>query len=165
MMTKLRTLLAGALIALAVASPAIYSWAQTTTIVQNLTGNELVTIQGSGGPGASSFFTTLNALRNATGYLLVGTGGTVNTTIPTNDSIVLATGAITTWNITFPTAPYDGQLVKVACPGGTATVAMSATLPSGVAIVGTAFTACTSGGAATADWIYATSTNTWYRNQ
>jgi hypothetical protein len=161
-MTRFRALLAGA--ALAALAFTGLLWAQTSTIVQNLTGNELVTIQtGSGGPGGSSFFTTLNAIRNASGYIAVGAGGTVNTTIPATASMVIGTGAITTWNITFPTAPYDGQIIQVACPAGGATVAMTATLPSGVAIVGTAFTACTAGGAATGEWVYSTSANSWYR--
>lgn len=110
---------------------------------------------------------TVNQIRNAAGVLAVPTGTTVNTTVPNTVSKAIATGAITTWNITFPTAPYDGEMLAVGCPGGTATVAMSATLPTGVAVVGTAFTACTSGGAAanTAEWIYSLSANTWYRIQ
>lgn len=156
-MTKFRALLAGAVIAALAAT----AWAQGVTF-QNLTGNEAVLIQ-LGGPGGSSAFTTVNALRNATGYIAVPTGGTVNTTIPTTASRAIATGAITTWNVTFPTAPYDGQMVQVSCPGGTSTVAMTATLPSGVSIVGTAFTTCTTGGAATAEWIYSTAANVWYR--
>lgn len=111
---------------------------------------------------------TINQLRNAAGYLLQATGTTINTTVPNTASRVLATGAITTWNVTLPTAPFDGQMVEVACPGGTAsTVSMAATAPSGVTIVGTAFTSCTSGGAAanTAEWIYSLSANVWYRIQ
>jgi hypothetical protein len=110
---------------------------------------------------------TLNQIRNASGYTLVPTGTTVNTTVPNTSSKLLATGAITTWNVTFPLAPYDGEMLAVACPGGTATVAMTATAPSGVTVVGTAFTACTSGGvgANTAEWEYSLSANVWYRIQ
>lgn len=158
-MTKLRALLAGAVLAFAFCCGLL---AQTTVLVQNLTGNEALLLQ-QGGPGGSSFFTSINAMRNATGYIAIATGGTVNTTIPATASRAVATGAITTWNVTFPTAPFDGQMIQVSCPGGTATVAMTATLPSGVAVVGTAFTTCTSGGAATAEWIYSTAANTWYR--
>jgi len=166
MMTKLRTLLAGALIALAVASPAIYSWAQTTLSPNTLTGNE-AWVCAIGGPGGPSTFCTTNLMRNSSGYQLVATGGTVNTTVPQTTGKLIATGAITTWNINLPTAPYDGQLVAIACSGGTATTAVAATLPSGVTIVGTAFTVCTSGGVAanTAEYIYSTSANVWYRIQ
>lgn len=117
--------------------------------------------------GAQIATVTLNQIRNAAGIQLVATGTTVNTTVPNTVAKLLATGAITTWNVTFPLAPYDGEMLEVACPGGTATVAMTATAPSGVAVVGTAFTACTSGGAGanTAEWSYSIGANTWYRIQ
>lgn len=109
----------------------------------------------------------LSQMRDSVGYVLVATGTTVNTTAPSTASKLIATGAITTWNVTLPTAPFDGQDVSIACPGGSATVAVTATLPASVAIVGTAFTACTSGGVAanTAEYVYSTSANTWYRIQ
>lgn len=146
-----------ALTGLAIAQP---------VVTQNLSGNEGVLFQ-VGGPGGGSGITNIAVIRNSTGYQLVATGGTVNTTVANTVAKVLATGAITTWNVTLPTAPFDGQMVEVACPGGTSTVAMTATLPAGVTIVGTAFTACTSGGAAavTAGWIYSSSANVWYRFQ
>lgn len=108
---------------------------------------------------------TLNQIRNATGYQLVATGTTVTTQVPNTTMALLATGAITTWNVNFPLAPYDGEHLYIACPGGSATVAATATLPTGVTIVGTAFTACTSGGVAanTAEWIYSITANVWYR--
>jgi len=158
-----RTLLAGAaLLALAGAV-----WAQTTVVVQNLTGNEILRAAVGSSPGGSGFFTTVNALRNATGYVVVPTGTTVNTAVSNTAAKVVGSGAITTWNITLPTAPYDGQMVEVVCPGGTSTVAISASSPAGVAIIGTAFTACTAGGAAanSAEFIYSTANNKWYRIQ
>lgn len=131
--------------------------------------NVLAPNTGSGGAITAPQVTTItvNQIRNAAGTQLVATGGTVNTTAPNTISKLIATGAITTWNVTFPTAPFDGLSLAVACPGGTATVAMTATLPAGVTIVGTAFTACTSGGAAanTAEWIYSAAANVWYRIQ
>ncbi len=157
-----RSLLAGAALIAALASWAVAQ----TVVIQNLTGNEAVLLQ-QGGPGGTGFPTTVNALRNATGYLAVATGTTVNTTIPATAAKVFATGAITTWNIVLPIVPYDGEAVAIACPGGSATAAITATAPSGVTIVGTAFTACTSGGAAanTAEFIYSTAANVWYRIQ
>lgn len=107
---------------------------------------------------------TINQIRNSEGYVLVAAGTTVNTTIPNTASVVIATGAITTWNVTLPTAPADGQISKITCPGGSAgTVAVSATAPSGVAIVGASFTSCSSSNDAA--WHYALSTNTWYRTE
>lgn len=152
----------GGLTALLIAGAALAQ----TIVTLNLSGNETILIQ-VGGVGGGSGATTVNALRNAQGYLLVATGTTVNTTVPNTASRVIATGAIATWNITLPIVPIDGQVVEVACPGGTAAVAVTATAPSGVTIVGTAFTACTSGGVAanTAEFQYSKSANVWYRIQ
>lgn len=110
---------------------------------------------------------TVNQIRNAAGVLAVPTGTTVTTTAPNTVSKLVASGAITTWNVVLPLAPYDGEMLEVACPGGAATVAVTATSPASVAIVGTAFTACSSGGvgANTAEWIYSLAANAWYRIQ
>lgn len=112
---------------------------------------------------------TINQIRNAAGVQVVATGTTVNTTVPNTVSKLVASGAITTWNIIFPVLPYDGELLAVACPGGAATTVAMATTggPTGVAVVGTAFTACGSGGAAadTAEWVYSRTANVWYRIQ
>lgn len=134
---------------------------QVTT--SNLVGTE--TFNGAASLGGSGITVPGYVLRGGCGYTAVGAGTTVNTTVPNTSCKVIATGAITTWNITLPTTPFDGEMVQVTCPGGAATVAMSATAPSGVTIVGTAFTACTAGGAATAEWLYSTSANTWNRIQ
>lgn len=107
---------------------------------------------------------TINQIRNSEGYLLVAGGTTVNTTVPNSASVVIATGAITTWNITLPLAPADGQVLKVTCPGGAATTAISATSPQ--TLVSTAaFTSCTASGPTDAAYHYALSNNTWYRTE
>lgn len=127
------------------------------------TGLEQINVNNTG-PYIATI--TLNQARNAQGYLLVPTGTTVNTTVPNTAAVVAATGTITTWNIVLPTAPYDGELVKASCPGGAAsTVAITATLPASVAIVGTAYTACTASPATDAAFIYNASGNTWYRTE
>lgn len=109
---------------------------------------------------------TLNQIRNAAGYTLVAAGTTVNTTVPNTSSILLAIGAITTWNVTFPTAPFDGLTLKIGCPGGNVgTLTPAATLPTGVTIVGASFTGCTEATPTDAAWIYNTSGNIWYRTE
>ena len=134
-----------------------------TVILQNPPGTDVV--QAAHGPGGTGYYTTIQALRNATGYTLVTTGTTVNTSVSQASAKVMAGGAITTWNITLPSPAFDGEDVAVACPGGTATASVGA-LGTAI-IVGSAFTACTSGGVAanTAEYIYSTATNTWYRIQ
>lgn len=105
---------------------------------------------------------TINQIRNSEGYILVATGTTVATTIPNTASIAIVTGAITTWNVTLPTAPADGQIAKVTCPGGSvSTVAVSATSPQ--TIVGTSYTSCSTN--SDASWHYAVTPNVWYRTE
>jgi hypothetical protein len=137
-----------------------------TVVTTNLVGtNEFVLIQ-SGSVGGTGGIVPDYVLRSGANHQLVATGTTVNTTVNAQTEEVLATGAITTWNITLPTAPYLGQKVIINCPGGTVTtLAISATLPSGVAIVGTNPTSCTSGGAIAngVGFVYAVAANTWYR--
>lgn len=114
--------------------------------------------------GSQKVQVTINQIRNSTGYVLVGAGTTVATQVTNAQDNVLATGAITTWNLNLPLAPADGQQVNISCPGGTATTLnVAATLPAGVAIVGTATPTCSSGGASGAEYTYALAANTWYR--
>lgn len=109
---------------------------------------------------------TINQIRNAAGYTLVPAGTTVATTVPNTSSILLATGAITTWNVTFPTAPFDGLTLKIGCPGGNVgTLTPAATLPTGVTIVGASSTSCTESTPTDAAWIYNASGNIWYRTE
>jgi hypothetical protein len=132
-------------------------------VQQALTGNEAVLVQG-GGPGGPGAFTTVAALRNGLNTQLVPTGGTVNTTILDQTGVLIAQGAIATWNIQMPKAPYDGQTVRVNCPGGTATAIVVTYTPA--TLVGTALTDCTAGTEGEgAEWVYASTPNVWYRLQ
>src|SRR5579872_5749184 len=108
----------------------------------NLTGSEIANLALPG--GGSGIQTPAYVLRNGSNHTLVATGSTVATTVPNTSEQVIATGAITTWNITLPTSPYAGQRVGISCPGGdTTTLAIAATAPAGVALVGTNPTSCT----------------------
>lgn len=131
----------------------------------NLNGSEVLLGQ-SGGPGGGSIYIPSYVLRNGESHTLVATGTTVTTQIPATSGMALATGAITTWNVNLPTAPYSGQRVIINCPGGTvSTLTITATLPASVAIVGTNPTSCTSGGtiAQGVGFTYSVTANTWYR--
>lgn len=141
-----------------------------TLFVTNLTGNEQINVIE---PSTSGIVTnpqtqvvTVNQIRNSEGYTLVAAGTTVTTQVANSSSVLLATGAITTWNINFPLAPTDGQIIKVTCPGGnTGTIALTATLPAGVTIVGAAFTSCTQATPTDAGYHYAQAANIWYRTE
>lgn len=130
----------------------------------NLTGSEIVLAALPG--GGSQIAVPVYVFRGGANHQLVATGVTVTTQVSASSSSVLATGAITTWNVNLPTAPYTGQRVIINCPGGSVTtLTIAATLPASVALVGTNPTACTSGGtiAQGVGWEYSTSANTWYR--
>ena len=144
---------------------AAVAWGQAP-ILFNLTGSETVitSLPGSGAANPVPAY----VLRSGANHQLVAAGTTVTTQVAAQSEEVLATGAITTWNINLPLAPYLGQKVVINCPGGTvSTLTLTATLPSGVAIVGTNPTSCTSGGAITngSGWAYSVVANTWYRYQ
>lgn len=130
----------------------------------NLVGTEIVR---AGLPGGGSDIAVPSyVLRSGQNHTLAAAGTTVTTQVPAASGIVLATGAITTWNVNLPIAPYSGQSVIIGCPGGTvSTLTITATLPASVAIVGTNPTSCTSGGLISqgVGFTYSTSANTWYR--
>jgi hypothetical protein len=131
----------------------------------NLTGNEIVraALPGSGSDQAVPLY----VMRSGENHTIVATSSTVSTTVPATAGIVLASGGITTWTVTLPTSPYTGQRVIINCPGtaGITTLTITATSPSGVAIVGTNPTSCTAGGtiAQGSAWTYSTTAKTWYR--
>lgn len=109
---------------------------------------------------------TINQVRNSEGYVLVGAGTTVATTVPNTASVAIVTGAITTWNVVLPVAPADGQITKLTCPGGAVTTLnLSATAPSGVTIVGAANTSCSATTPTDAAYHYNASGNIWYRTE
>ncbi len=130
----------------------------------NLTGNEIVRAALPG--GGSDIAVPVYVLRSGGNHTFVAAGTTQTTQVPAGSGQVLATGAITTWNVNLPTAPYTGQNVIIGCPGGTvSTLTITATLPASVAIVGTNPTSCTSGGLISqgVGFTYSTANNKWYR--
>jgi len=159
-MTKFRTLLVGALIALAVASPAIYSWAQQITSL-TLTGNEAWSI-ATGGPGGPSIFTTTSQMRGTAGYVTSAlTSGAITMSVNQNRLVTTAqvTGALT---VTAPTNPWDGEnfeLVNASGSNNTATVTFTAA--AGQTVNGGAV--ATQANQTSAEWMYVLATTTWIR--
>ncbi len=139
--------------------------AYAQVVTSNLAGTEFFNGQ-AGSVGGGGIVVPSYVMRSGENHLLVATGTTVTTQVTNLSGIVLATGAITTWNVNLPTAPYSGQRVIINCPGGTVTtLSITATLPASVAIVGTNPTSCTSGGpiANGVGFTYSVTANTWYR--
>ena len=130
-------------------------------LIPSPTGLEQIRVENTGPQIA---VVNINQIRNSSGFVTVATGTTVATTLTNAQSVAIATGAITTWNLTLPTAPENGQIAEVACPGGdTTTLTIAATLPASVAIVGTNPTSCTAATPTHSRFLYSTAANTWYR--
>ena len=97
-----------------------------SVVTQALNGAEAI-IFGAGGPGGPSGFVNSAVLREGQDFATIGAGTTITQTISPNTGQVIVTGAITTLNLSLPAAPYNGQTVRVACPGGTvSTLTLSA---------------------------------------
>jgi len=108
-MLKLRTLLVGALLALAFTCSAL---AQPVT-QNNVSGNECW--NAGQGPGGPSSFLCINLVRNGSGMRIISGSGAVTTTTSAADGTLMWSGtAPTTWGITLPSPAFDGQIVTVA---------------------------------------------------
>jgi len=159
-MTKLRALLAGALLALAVASPAIYSWAQQLAS-PTLTGNEVV-VAAIGGPGGSSIFVPIGELRNATAMKPFSGSGVQNYQMLPSDSTLFWNGtAPTSWTITTPTAPYDGQILQLATD--TTLTGNVTVTPAAGQTLQAAFSSQTLTPGTSIEWVYTIGTTKWQR--
>jgi len=128
--------------------------------VTSLTGTEQIPL---GYPCTVSCFVNSNVLAGTSTYLLVATGTTVTSAPTSLTETLIATGAITTWNITTPTAPFDGERFVIANATGSAfTTNVSLTAASGSSL-NTTYTSQTIAAGASVEFRYATSTTKWYR--
>ena len=156
-MTKLRALLAGAVIA---AFAFGYGFAQQI-ISYTLTGNEVI-VAAVGGPGGSSIFIPTGQLRGTIGYLSsAAVSGTINLTNNQNRLVNTAviSGALT---VNTPATPYDGEnleIINAASGANTATVTLTASGSQTVVSGAVATQAQNS----SAEWMYILATTTWVR--
>jgi len=159
-MTKLRTLLVGAIIALAIASPSIYSWAQT--VIQNqITGQEAWQVgQGPGGPGA---FINIDQVRGSEPITTVsGSGAATTTAVP--GTLCWVSTAPTTWAVTLPAAPVNGAMVRL-CSDTTLTTRVTVTAGTGDTLTTTFSAQTITANASFPGWQYFAATKIWYRVQ
>jgi hypothetical protein len=156
-MTKLRAFLAGAVIA-ALAGTA-YLYAQGGS--QTLTGNEVVQF-AIGGPGGSIVVVPVSQLRNATGQKLFSGAGAQTYTALTTDSLLYWVGtAPTTWTITTPVTPWDGQMIQIGTDT-TLTTLVTLTANTGQSL-DTTFTSQTVNAKTSVEFIYNLSQTKWYQ--
>ena len=156
-MTKLRSFLAGAVIA-ALAAAAV---AQTTIVQTAISGNEVW--RAAQGPGGSESYIGINTVRNSSNINTTSGSGSATST-GTGGTLVWTGTAPTTWTVTLPTAPANGTKQRVTThttltslvtvqAGGSDTLA--ATFASQTLTADTTVVA----------WQYNSANTTWYRIQ
>ena len=159
-MTKLRAFLAGVVIALAVASPAIYSWAQGQLFNRSMSGNEVVSM-AQGGPGGPSIFVPSSQLRNSTGMTTTAlTSGTLVLGVTTGT--LVSTAASASLAVSLPPLPYDGEIFEWVNGSGGAFTGATVTTSDGATLVNNTTFATLAAGASV-EFRYALSTTSWYR--
>ncbi len=157
-MTKLRTLLVGAILALTFAIGAL---AQQLTS-RNLTGSEVVVVE-LGGPGGGSQFATIAQLRNATGVVTTAlTSGTLSTLTNTTASTLISTTASVSLTVNLPATPWDGEIFEWCNGTAGAFTAGTVAVTDGSTIVGSTATGALAA-AASVEYRYVQSTNSWYK--
>jgi predicted acylesterase/phospholipase RssA len=156
-MTKLRTLVAGAVLALAFIGGL---WAQTSLTNRSMSGNEVVSM-AQGGPGGPSLFVAASQLRNATGMTTTAlTSGTLvlnNTT-----GTLVSTAASASLAVTLPPLPWDGEIFEWVNGSGAAFTGATVTVSDGATLVNNASFATLAAGASV-EFRYALATTSWYR--
>jgi hypothetical protein len=109
---------------------------------------------------------TINQVRNSSGHALVSTGTTVTST-PTNIvGNLIATGAITTWNVTLPNPAYDGEMFQVVNGTGssfTSNVTVTAGTTPQNQVLAQSFASQSISAGAAAEWTFDLASLTWYR--
>ena len=156
-MTKLRAFLAGAVIAALAVIGSL--WAKGGS--QTLTGNEVVQF-AIGGPGGSIVVVPVSQLRNATGQKLFSGAGAQTYTALTTDSLLYWVGtAPTTWTITTPVTPWDGQMIQIGTDT-TLTTLVTLTANTGQSL-DTTFTSQTVNAKTSVEFIYNLSQTKWYQ--
>lgn len=156
-MTKLRALLAGVVIASLACVGGI--WAQQL-ISLTLTGNEVI-VAAVGGPGGPSIFIPVSEIRNATALKLFSGAGTQTYTATNNDSTLYWVGAApTTWTVTTPAAPYDGEIITLASDT-TLTTLVTLTANTGQSL-NTTYASQTITAKTSVEFQYSLTTTKWY---
>lgn len=160
MRTRNKWLLGGGLALSLLAGAA--AWAQSTTVVQNLTGTEIIEAAfGTGGPGGTGFNTTTAALRNGTGLkLFSGSGAQTYTALYNNSTLYWVGTAPTTWTVTTPSNPFDGEILTLATDT-TLTSLVTLTANTGQSL-NSSFSSQTISAKGSVEFQYSSSTTKWY---
>lgn len=157
MSRRFKGLLAGAVIAALAGTLAIGQ-----NIVQNqLSGNECWnTGQGPGGP--SFGWVCMYSARNGTALKTFSGSGVQTYTAQVTDSTLYWTGtAPTSWTITTPPSPFDGEILQIATDT-TLTTLVTLTANSGQTL-NTTYSAQTLSAKTSVEFQYSLATSKWYQ--
>jgi hypothetical protein len=155
-MKRLQWFLAGA----ALAALATYALAQQITS-QTLTGNEVLTA-AQGGPGGSGLFIPVAQMRNATALkTFSGAGAQTYTALSTDSTLYWVGTAPTTWTVTTPAVPWDGEILTLATDTLLTTL-VTLTANTGQTL-NTAFASQTIAAKASVEFQYSAATSKWYQ--
>jgi hypothetical protein len=136
-------------------------WAQPVTQNQ-VSGNECWNAgQGPGGPGQ---FLCINLVRNGNGILVVSGSGAATTQATTSVATYFWSGtAPTTWTVTMPNTPFDGEVVRLSSD---TTLTTMVTVQAGTTgTMNTTYNAQTVTANTTVAWQYSQVATKWYRSQ
>lgn len=158
-MTKLRSFLAGAVIAaFAFAAGAI---AQQNLNNRTMSGNEAIVI-AQGGPGGPSLFTTTAQMRNSQGVTTTSqTTGTL-ASLTTSIASLVSTTASVSLTVDLPPQPFDGEIFEWINGAAGAFTAGTVAQTDGSTIQGSTATGTLAAGASI-EFRYVLATNTWYK--
>jgi hypothetical protein len=156
-MIRYRTLIAGALVALAFGSGLAIGQQLTS---RSLTGNETWQV-AIGGPGGTSQFVTSAQFRNSQGVATTAlTTGTLSTLTNTTASLI-STVASVSLTVNLPALPFDGEIFEWINGTAGAFTAGTVAATDGSTVNITAAGAVAAN--ASVEWRYVLATNTWYK--
>lgn len=136
--------------------------AQTGTNITNRTLPPTNTVDTSiAGPGGQAQVSTVAQFRNATALKLFSGSGAQTYTATTSDCTLFWVGtAPTSWTITTPASPFDGEILTIATDT-TLTTRVTLTANTGQTL-NTTYTNQTINGSASVEFQFSLSTNKWY---
>jgi len=146
---------------LAVAATAVLAQAITS---RSLTGLEAWQV-GTGGPGGPSIFVTSAQMRNSQGTITTAqTSGTLSPVLTTSTASLISTAAAGgTVVVQLPPSPFDGEIFEwVNGSAGAFTTGNTVTTTDGSTIQGSNATLALAA-AASIEFRYSLTTNTWYK--
>ena len=146
----------------AVAGVAFAASASAQQVVPNtLSGNECWNA-GQGPGGTSIGFMCAYLIRNgAAQTIITGTGAVTTLTTPQQSTLMWHGAAPTTWTITTPATPFDGQILTI---GTDTTLTTIVTLTANTnQTLSSAFTAQTLTATSSAEYQYNLASTVWYR--